>query len=244
MLPFYGIEEKIVRAAVLSVILLVGLALNLVVILYTICHPKSLRQSAIILLFASSVVNLDILLSYIPLQIINSFTEEWVFGNSEEGKILCQINGFFTGLGGTTSYMLALISVEKFFYLVKPLVHKQYFKPWLPSLILAIAFIIVSTKTVMDLVFDRIDYDTIINVCIPVQNTTLLVTIYAAIIAVFPFIIIVVTTLWTFLSTHHFIKSDHQRQVDIVGREEEAREIEDNLYTNVSRNCLGCSVCW
>ena len=38
-LSFYLFEEKIVRPAVLSVILLVGLVLNLLVILYTICHP-------------------------------------------------------------------------------------------------------------------------------------------------------------------------------------------------------------
>ena len=235
-----SIEEKIVRAAVLSVILLVGLVLNLVVILYTICHPKSLKQSAIILLLASSVVNLDILLSFIPFQIINSFTEEWVFGNSKEGKVLCQINGVFTGFGGATNHILALISVDKFFSLVKPLVYKQYFKPWLASLMLAIVLVIVLTKMVVNIVYDRIDYDTIINVCIPIQNTTLVITIYTAIIAVFPFIVIVVTTLWTFLSTHHFIKSDHQRRVGIIGREEEeAREIEDNLYTKQIMKLFG-----
>ena len=235
-----SIEEKIVRATVLSVILLVGLALNLVVILYTICHPKSLKQSAIILLFASSVVNLDILLSFIPLQIINSFTEEWVFGNSKEGKILCQINGFFVGLGGATNHILALISVDRFFSLIKPLVYKQYFKPWLASLMLVIVFIIVLTQSVINIVYDRIEYGTITNVCVSRRNATLVITIYSGIVSVLPFIVIVVTTLWTFLSTHHFIKSDHQRRVDAIGSvEEEAREIQDNLYAKQIKKLFG-----
>ena len=235
-----SIEEKVVRAAVLSVILLVGLMLNLLVILYTICHPKSLKQSAIILLLASSVVNLDILLSFIPLQIINSFTEEWVFGNSKEGKILCQINGFFVGLGGATNHILALISVDRFFSLVKPLVYKQYFKPWLASLMLVIVFIIMLTQSVINIVYDRIEYGTIINVCVSLRNATLVITIYSAIVSVLPFIVIVVTTLWTFLSTHHFIKSDHQRQVDAIGSvAEEAREIQDNLYAKQIKKLFG-----
>ena len=46
------IEEKIVRAIVLSMVLLVGMVLNAIVILYTICHPKSLKQSSIIIFYS------------------------------------------------------------------------------------------------------------------------------------------------------------------------------------------------
>lgn len=40
------IEEKIVRIAVLAIILMVGLGLNLFVVLYTIFHPNSWKQSS------------------------------------------------------------------------------------------------------------------------------------------------------------------------------------------------------
>ena len=240
-----SIKEKIVRAAVLSVMLLVGLVLNLVVILYTICHPKSLKQSAIILLLASSVVNVTILLSHIPFQITNSFTEEWLLGNSTEARIFCQINALFTGSTEATNFVLALISwsVDRFFYLVKPLVHKKYFQPWLPSLMLAIVFVILLAEAVVDLLYNEAGYmyNPKINICLPLQNANIIsITTIGIILSAFPVVVIVVTTLWTFLSTHNFIKSDHQRRVDAIGsREEEARDIEDNLYTKRIKKLFG-----
>ena len=208
-----SIKEKIVRAAVLSIMLLVGLVLNLLVILYTICHPKSLKQSAIILLLASSVVNMIILLSHIPFQISSSFTEEWLLGNSTEARIFCQINALFTGSTEATNFVLALISVDRFFCLVKPLVHKKYFKPWLSSLMLAIVFVILLAEAVVDLLYNEAGYmyNPKINICLPLQNANISITTIEIILSAFPVVVIVVTTLWTFLSTHNFIKSDHQR---------------------------------
>ena len=97
------IEEKIVRAIVLSMVLLVGMVLNTIVILYTICHPKSLKQSSIIFLLGSLLVNLAILLSYIPIQVVTTFT-----GFESAEKILCSINGFFTSVSGVaTNYNIS-----------------------------------------------------------------------------------------------------------------------------------------
>lgn len=76
----------------------------------------------IIFLLGSSAVNLVILLSYKPSQIATTFAGEWIFEDT-----LCDVNGFFTGSDKATVHVLALISVDRFLFLVKPLVHKQYF---------------------------------------------------------------------------------------------------------------------
>ena len=176
-------------------------------------------------------MNVIILLSHIPFQISSSFTEEWVLGNSTEARIFCQINALFTGSTEAMNHVLALISVDRFFCLVKPLVHKKYFKPWLPSLMLAIVFIILLVQSVVDLVYDEAAYSPNINICLPLRNSGINIVIIWIILSAFPVVVIVVTTLWTFLSTHNFIKSDHQRWVDAIGsREEEARDIENNLH--------------
>ena len=147
-------EEKIVRAIVLSIVLLVGMVLNTIVILYTICHPKSLKQSSIIFLLGSSLVNLTILLSYIPIQVVTTFT-----GFESAEKILCSINGFFTSVSGVaTNYILAIISVDRFFFLVKPLFHQQYFKPKFSVSLLVAIFITLVLYQSTNIAYDRYIY--------------------------------------------------------------------------------------
>ena len=236
------IEEKIVRAIVLSMVLLVGMVLNAIVILYTIYHPKSLKQNANIFLLGSAVANLAMLLSHIPVQVVTMFTEEWVFGSTdEERKVLCQINGFFTVSSGYAElYMLAIISVDRFFFLVKPLIHKRYFKPWLSCLLLLLVATIFCILSVLDVVFDRVEYFQPVNLCLPTRFVGLALAVCSVAAIAVLIIIIVVTTVWTFLSTHQFIRSDHQRRVDAIGsREEVAREMEDNLYTRRIKNVCG-----
>ena len=51
------------------------------------------------------------------------------------------------------------------------------------------------------------------------------------IITVAPVITIAVTTVWTFISTHQFIRDNHQQRVGAIGTQQEAIEIENDLYT-------------
>ena len=230
------IEEKIVRAIVLSMVLLVGMVLNAIVILYTICHPKSLKQSSIIFLLGSSLVNLTILLSYIPIQVVTTFT-----GFESAEKILCSINGFLTTTSGfATNYILAIISVDRFFFLVKPLFHRQYFKPKFSVSLLVAMFVALVLHQSTNIAYDRYIYIANVNFCISARYVGVGIVILSNIVTVIPVIIITVTTAWTFLSTCRFIKSNHRRRVDAIGsREEVAREMEDNLYTKQIKNLFG-----
>ena len=237
-----SVQEKVLRAIVLCVILLVGMALNAIVILYTISHPRKLKQSSILFLFGSSVVNLMVLLSQIPVEVVTTFTEEWVFGSTEEErKILCQVNGFFTNLSSfATSYILAIISVDRFILLVKPLAHKRYFKPRLSLGIIVATSIGLVIHQSINIALDRYEFNIALFFCSPTRFVGLSIAVLALIVLAIPFIIIIITTVWTFLSTHRFIRSDHQRRVDAIGtREEEAKEIEDNLYTRQLKNLFG-----
>ena len=66
-----------------------------------------------------------------PVQIVVTSAEEWVFGSTtSEKELACAIVAYFTSTSlKTASYSLATISVNRFVFLVKPLVHKRYFKP-------------------------------------------------------------------------------------------------------------------
>ena len=58
-------------------------------------------------------------------------------------------------------------------------------------------------------------------------------------VAAAPVIIITVTVVWTFISTHQFIRNDHQQRVDAIGTQEEALEIENDLYNRQIKNLFG-----
>ena len=234
------IEDKIVKAIVLSVVLLVGVVTNVLIVVYTVCHPKSLKQSSIVLLLGSSVVNLIILLSQAPVQIITISFEEFIFGSTtKERDLSCAIIAYFTTVSSVAAYyMLALISVDRFLLLVKPLIHKQYFKPWL---LLVVIGLIVASMPLVQVTTGDPEFGRHIYLCMPpYRYITPAVPIINMVVILTPVVTIAVTTVWTFVSTRRFIKSDHQRRVDAIGnREEVSKEVEDNLYTKRIKNLFG-----
>ena len=95
-------KKKIVQATILALILLIGVLANGFIIVYTFCHPKSLRTSSIIFLLGSSFANMITLVSIIPVQIVVTSAGEWAFGSTaEEKELACA-----TLLGNHTGQLL------------------------------------------------------------------------------------------------------------------------------------------
>ena len=227
----FNIYEENAIATFLGIVLVVGVTSNMFVLLYTIFHPKSLKESSILFLLGSSIMNLVVLLSYIPAHMVTVFTEEWVFGrNEEEKRIECQINGFFTefSLYGSI-YILALISVDKFFLLVKPQTHKDNFTPMSSCLMLLLTFAISTIQPIIDIALDRIEFGEATGVCLPTRDQDFFITA-SLLVTLTPIVTIGVTTVWTFLFTNQF-KCIRHDQVDI--------EIESDLYTKQIFNFFG-----
>ena len=228
---------KIVLATALALILVIGILTNVFIIVYTFCHPKSLRNSSIILLLGSSFANVIQLVSLIPVHIVVTSAEEWVFGSTiEEKELACVIDAYFTGLSfRTVSYSLATISVDRFVFLVKPLMYKRYFKPVPSAVALAVIVLLLAVHQAILIAFGRAVFNQGVLLCHPITPYIYLILINM-IITVAPVITIAVTTVWTFISTHRFIRNDHQQRVDAIGTQEEAIEIENDLYTRQTKN--------
>ena len=236
------IDDKIVRATVLALTLVIGIVTNAFVIVYTFCHPKSLRNSSIIFLLGLSFANMITMVSLVPVQIVATSAEEWVFGSTaSEKEFACAVVSYFTSISiKTPSYSLATISVDRFVFLVKPLVYKRYFKP-VPS---AVALVVIMLCLVVyQAVFSSLDtavFNQGLLLCHPkdINGPPILAVINGTVNAA-PVIVIAVTTVWTFISTHRFIRNDHQQRVDAIGTQEEAVEIENDLYTRQIKNLFG-----
>ena len=236
------IDDKIVRATVLGLILVIGIITNVFIIVYTFCHPKSLRNSSIIFLLGLSFVNMIPLVSQIPVQIIVISAEEWVFGSTaSEKELACVIAALFTTISfKAATYSLATISVDRFVFLVKPLVYKRYFKPVPSAVALVVIMLLLAVYQAIFISLVGVGFDPYVVVCSPIDfNDHSIVTSTNAIVIAAPVITIAVTTVWTFISTHRFIRNDHQQRVDAIGTQEEAIEIENDLYTRRIKNLFG-----
>ena len=236
------INNKIVRVTLLALILLIGIITNVFIIIYTFCHPRSLRKSSIIFLLGSSFVNVAALIFIIPVQITTISAEEWVFGSTtEEKELACIISSCFTGIPvRATIYSLATISVDRFLFLVKPLVYKRYIKPVTSAIAMVAILLCLGAYQVVAVSFDEAEFNLGIPLCIiSIQSAHPILIAVGIIVIVAPVIVIAVTTVWTFISTHQFIRNDHQQRVDAIGTQEEAVEIENDLYTRRIKNLFG-----
>ena len=234
------IDDQIVRATVLALTLVVGIVTNAFIIVYTFCHPKSLRNSSIIFLLGSSFVNVVTLVSLIPVQIAVTSAEEWVFGSTaSEKELACAIIAYFTSIAfKTPSYSLATISVDRFVFLVKPLVYKRYFKSVPSAVALVVIMLLLAVYQAIVAGFSTVTFSQNVQLCHP-DALNRIVRLIGVIVTGAPVVVIAVTTVWTFISTHRFIRNDHQQRVDAIGTQEEAIEIENDLYTRRIKNLFG-----
>ena len=187
------------------------------VILYTIFHSASLKKSAIIYLFGSSWVNILILMSGLPVQIITTAAGDWIFGDSPKVQQLsCDINAYFVGLSTlAVYYILAMISADRFFYLVKSLVYKKYFRPRFTMLVLVSTMVFLALYAAMCISLGPSYFSPITLLCVPpLEFVSYVISLLTACVVIVPVIIIAVTTVWTCLFTHQFIKKSHKRQAE------------------------------
>ena len=74
-------------ASGIAVELAISFITNSFIFLYTLCHPRILKQPSIIFLTNFIVINLLINIIYLPSLIISAAAGEWVFGGSLSEKI-------------------------------------------------------------------------------------------------------------------------------------------------------------
>ena len=103
-----------VYTAVLSIELVLAFVPNLFIIVYSLCHPVTLKQPSMIFLTGLAVINLLSVTLYIPFAVITASTGEWIFGETDEQREgVCQFAGFMlTYTGGTSIHTLAIISFD------------------------------------------------------------------------------------------------------------------------------------
>ena len=198
-------------ATVIGLEILAALVTNWFVLIFTLCHPKILKQSSILLLTNFVLANLLMASVYMPTIVITAATGEWVFGRSVKEKVAsCMFIGFiFAYTLFLATFTLTAISVDRFLFIVKPFVHKRYMKTWVVVTIDLIAWIVSGLLTVTPFFgFGEYSFSSSNSTCIPAWNSDRIAYVALAFLVVIMCIVtITVTSIWTFCFTHNFIKN-------------------------------------
>ena len=118
--------------------------INLFLLVFTLCHPKELQEPSVMFLTNFVFANLLLTVIFMPSIIVNAAAREWVFGRTPEEKNgTCQLVGFLLYYYGfQTLLTLAVISVDRFLFIVEPFIHKRFMKTWVALIILICVWIL------------------------------------------------------------------------------------------------------
>ena len=210
---FYILDEDIngpAFAVAVGIELILALVPNLFIVLYTLCHHKVLEQPSMIFLTGLAVVSLLVTVLFLPFTVITAAAGEWIFGQTVEQKDgVCQFVGFVFSLAVTlTFHVLALLSIDRFLFIVKPFVYRNYMKPWVAFVLLATVWTLGILQNIAPFVgLGRNNYAGYVASCLPAWDYVDYV-IYYTVLTLVPVVIIVVTTLWTFCFIRTFLRQD------------------------------------
>ena len=184
---------------------------NSLVLLLTFCNPKVLKQPLIIFLTNLAIANLIGSVFLASTYAITVGAGEWIFGETIQQKIAtCQVQGViktYTLCGSNLAF--ALISTDRFLFIVKPLIYKNHVKPWTAVTACIGSWMIsgiIGILPILGLGMYRFESST--AVCV-IDATANAAKIFIVILVVFVFACgatISVTTLWTFCFTRNFLK--------------------------------------
>ena len=219
-----------VLAAVFATEMILALIANGVVLFITITQRKSLKQPSTIFFTSLILAHLVMNLLYLPLTVIAMASEEWIFGNTDEEKRLTCIFAAFTVwyIVLVISMTLAAISFDRFLFIVKPPLHKQFMKPCV-ALTLAITIWILAGVINSTPFFGlgEFGYATSYGTCVPFWEENFIYVFFM--LAVFALItgVIAVTSIWTFCFTRKFL----QNQSLVAGSE--------SIYNSTRKKLFG-----
>ena len=216
---FTGYINRPALAAVLSILVVAAVIANTFVLIVTLYQKKSWKKPSTILFTSLIVSHLADALLYLPFFIIATATGEWVFGSTlEQKRGTCSFAAFMFFYNVLIITMtLAAISFDRFLFIVKPNIHKQFMKPWIVvTEVVAIWILSALLNTTPLYGLGEFDYDPTIGACGPAWTGHYDYLSYTLVIFSILLLIIAVTSVWTFCFTRKFLKNHSELADNVV----------------------------
>ena len=226
-----------VLSTVITLIMVTAFVANSFVICITFCYSKSWKQPSTI--FLTSLLLGDLVaIVVMPFSVISTAYGEWIFGQSVEEKYgVCQFAAYMFWYSVFIIIMtLALISLDRFLFIVKPLFYRRhiYMKPQIAVTVVIIGWIVCAILNTTPLYgLGLFHFSESHGFCIPGWEEQLGYAIYMLLVFGILLSCIVVTSIWTCCSTHNFLTRAERRSRTNIFAEEE------NIYTTTKRKIIG-----
>ena len=206
-------------SAVLAVETVIAFIANTVVLSITLYQRKSWKQSSTIFFTSLILSHLVMVFLYLPLCVIAVAAEEWIFGSTFNQKIAtCSFAAYVIWYCVLVIQMtLAIISFDRFLFIVKPHFHKRLMKPWTALAFTIAIWILAAILNSGPFVgLGEYEYDDTYGSCVPLWQGNEGYILFMLIISMISITIIVVTSIWTFCFTRKFINDQSQVSGDSV----------------------------
>ena len=210
--------------------------INLFLLVFTLCHLKKLKEPSVLFFTNFVFANLLITIVVMPSIIVSAAAGEWVFGRTPEEKNgTCQFVGFVLCYNGfLTALTLAVISVDRFLFIVEPFIHERFMKTWVAFIILIFVWIL-SLLINIPPYFGLSEYAFLpyLASCGLILSDQQEYLIYFCILTSMVIMIILITTIWTFCFTRRVIfKIKQQHSTSIEDRQ-------NHLYVRRIKKSVG-----
>lgn len=227
----YGTPPAVIVVIFFIVILLFALVWNGLVIFIFIKDRYLLKEPSSVYLFLLAVVDiLEVVLS-IPFYVVTLIAGEWIFGRTDAVReAVCIAVGYIFSLFlFTTVHLLALISFDRFLYIVHALNYRKWMNPTralcLTAVVLFVPIILASTPLFG---FGRLGFSPNIGVCVFRWEGQRPYVLSVAAEALLPVGATIVFTMWTYIYVKRFLRRKHARQTSYTST--------DDLENTTSRN--------
>ncbi len=201
-----------ILATAVGLEIILALITNLFVLIFSLCHPKILKQSSNIFLTNFVLGNLVMVVLFMPTIIITVATGEWSFGRTTRQKnITCNFIGFLYGQSlFLSTFTLTAISFDRFLFIVKPFVHKRYMNTGVAVFIVIASWILSGLLCIPPFFgINTYSFSTSSGTCIPFwgTNSSTVYLVSAFSVIAICIVTIAVTSIWTFCFARNFIKN-------------------------------------
>ena len=225
-------------AVAVAIEFILSLASNLFILLFTLCHPKTLKHPSIIFLTNFIFANLLVTVFVMPFTIVAASAGEWIFGETlQEKDRTCQFAGFAFAHGTQlTNLTLTVISIDRFLFIVKPFVHKRFMKTWVAVLIVVCMWLLACVINLPPYFgLGQYAFGQFTATCLQVWVGHGDFLAYYCLIILMAVATITVTTVWTFCFTRRFIKRTYYPSSNKTGND----DFQKHVYTRRMRKLTG-----
>ena len=226
-------------AIVVGIEMILALLTNLAIFIFTLYQWKSLKQPSIIFLTGLVLANLIMAIFFMPFTVITAAVGEWIFGKTaREKQAVCEFVGFMFGLSvGYSTHTLALVSFDRFLFIVKPLLYIKYMKTRTAVVIISTLWVLVTFLNTTPLYgLGQFKFSPRISSCFP--KFTRHYVIYFSLVSIIPYTTIIVTSTWTFIHTKRFITRRHNENM-VASLSVERQELRQTIYNRKIYNLIG-----